>query len=92
MAKQRTISEEAKIENEDLTATLSYIPTSYDGYGAPIKELAFALQVQHVSGTQGGYGRVIVDDVLTAQERSDLNPLLVKLRNAALLAAGYIDV
>ena len=91
MAKQKTINIEAKVGNEDLTATIQFIKTDVDGYGAPIKELAFALHISHTNG-ENGYGRVIVDDVLTAQERSDLNPLLVKLRDAVLAQEGYIDV
>jgi len=35
---------------------------------------------------------VIVDDEITAQERSNLNQILVKLRDAALLKEGYIDI
>ena len=91
MARQLTVNEEAKIGNEDLTATLQFTKTGTDGYGADIKELSFALHIKHISGTSS-HGRVIVDDVLTAQERSDLNPLLVKLRDAVLVVKGYINV
>lgn len=91
MAKQLTVNEQAKVGNDDLTATLQFVKVGDDGYGGAIKELSFALHIQHASGTSS-HGRVLVDDVLTAQERSDLNPLLVKLRDAVLAAKGYIDV
>lgn len=91
MAKQKTINQQAKIGNEDLTATLQFVKTDVDGYGAPIKELTLALVIEHDNGPNG-YGRVIVDDILTTQERSDLNVLLVKLRDAVLVQQGYIDV
>jgi len=81
---------EAAVSNEDLAATFEFIKVGTDGYGAPINDLAFTLRIKHVTGS-GGYSRIIVDDTLTAQERTSLNQLLVKLRDAALDAAGYLD-
>lgn len=91
MAKQKTINQQAKIGNEDLTATFKFIKTDVDGYGVAIKELSFALNIQHDVGPDN-HGKVIVDNVLTAQERSDLNSLLIKLRDEVLTQLGYIDV
>ncbi len=91
MVKQKTINQQAKVENEDLMATLQFIKTDVDGYGAPIKELSFALHIKHDNGPDG-HGRVIVDDALTAGERSSLNSVLVKLRDAVLAQEGYIEV
>jgi len=91
MTKQKTINQQAKVGNDDLMATFQFIKTDVDGYGAPIKELGFALNIEHDIGPSG-YGRVIVDDVLTGGERTSLNQLLVKLRDAVLVQQGYIDV
>lgn len=91
MVQRKTINQDAKVGNEDLTATFQFIKTDIDGYGAAINELAFALHIKHDDGSSG-YGRVVVDDILIGGERSDLNSLLVKLRDAVLSQLGYIDV
>lgn len=91
MVKRKTTNQDAKVGNEDLTATFQFRTTSIDGYGEDIKELTFSLVIKHDTGPSG-YGRVIVDDELTGGERSGLNSLLVKLRDAVLLQQGYIDV
>ena len=53
MAKQKTINQQAKVGNEDLTATFRFIKTGTDGYGVDTKELAFALHIQHDVGPDG---------------------------------------
>lgn len=91
MAKQKTINQQAKVGNEDLIMTFQFIKTAVDEYGEPIKELTVALHIRHDNGPDG-YGRLIVDNAITAGERSNLNSLLVKLRDAILIQEGYIDV
>jgi hypothetical protein len=62
----------------------------YFGTG-PAYDLYWDLLVKNDSGKMVEAITVKVDDVLTAGERTSLNSLLVKLRDGALTAKGYVD-
>lgn len=90
MAWEKTVNKQAVVTNENLTANFQFIKVGEDGYGADIKELFMTLIIRLDNGSQEA-ARVRVDDVLTAQERSDLNQNLLKLRDAALTQKGYTN-
>lgn len=88
MAWSKNVNLNADITNENLSAQFHFIKTGTDGYGGDIKDLAMTLRIELDDGSYD-ISRVIVQDVLNAQQKSDLNALLVILRDAALTAKGY---
>lgn len=75
----------AKATNQDMRATFYYS----DDSAAPPNSLRFLLLIETDDGSESG--DVLVDDALTPTEKTDLLAALVKLRDAALVEAGYTN-
>lgn len=76
----------AKVSNQDLRAVFSFSDPS-----DPIpNDMRFRLHIETEAG-QHETTEVRVQTTLTAGERTSLNALLVKLRDAALAQAGYVN-
>ena len=88
-------SQTPRVNNEDLTATLYFDqpPLLYDAEGVPIpteRKLRFDLIIQNEDGTSGK-GTADVEATLTAGTLASFRAALLKLRDAALADAGYIE-
>lgn len=88
--KQETITPE--VSNQNLTAVLRLIddPDPPDP-GDVGRVIQFELRIANDAGVALDVGTVYDDNVLTSQEQTTIRQILVKLRNGALQAAGYVD-